>query len=491
MRKPAFYALVAGGCALPLLAAGVALTRPGVRAALHGFWSPVVTDAPVVRGDGGLAILPSMQGGAGTESMELHAILLGVRPDGGTPSGAAPAPPPGAKDTRPPRKSALFEGVPPGNPKNIPVGLKRSDLSSRDDKTIDTAIATLTQSDAARRSLTERLQRSGRYRGDVERILRAWKIPESLTVVALTEGGFSPTDAVGDAIGIWHMTPDVASAYGLAMLEKYDERRGVSLSTEGTAHYLADLHDRFGSWELALYAYAMGYRAAVADVAAHKATDFWASYDVLSRDGTDYVVRVLGTATVLGNLGRFGLDRVKLDDAVQTSDLEVPGGAPLAVVARAAGTSLARIRDLNPEYLSDAVPATKFAMMVHLPTEGLARAQEAIMPLLYSTSQGLERNANENFDWGHRNLPSADAGTGVGESAASHPKNEGVAVGSGEQRRILYRAREGDTLEGLSHTYGESPQMIVADNALDPGSPLKAGTLLTIRAAEDAGASPP
>ncbi|WP_394822140.1 LysM peptidoglycan-binding domain-containing protein [Pendulispora albinea] len=482
MRKPAFYALLAAAAALPLVGAGVALTRPSVRALVSGFMSPVAADAPIVsRADAGLATLPPIRGAAGAESIELRSLLQG--------SGAsdAGAPPPQAFSERPARKAALFDGLATGDPKKLPKALKRSDLSSRDDAAIDLAITSLTQNDGGRRLLTERMQRSGRYRTDVERILRAWKVPESLMVLAVVEGTLSPTELAGDAAGVWHMTPDVAWAYGLAVIDKkYDERRAVTLATEATAHYLADLRERFGSWELALYAYGVGYRTALADVTAHAVNDFWTSFDVLPREGAEYVIRVLAASTVLGNLNRFGMDRVKLDEPLLTSDLEVPGGAPLAVVARAAGTSLTRIQELNPEYLTDTVPSTKFAMIVHLPTEGLARAKESLMPLLYATGPGLERKVGDGFDWGHRNLPTMDAGST--DSSPSRPANDAVTVGYGDQRRILYRAREGDTLENLSRTYGVSPVTLVSDNALDPAAPLKPGTLLTIRAPQDAGA---
>jgi len=487
MRKPAFYALVGIIGALPLVGAGIALTRPSVRAALHGFVSPVGLDAGTIArpdgGGGGLATLPSMGAAAGAESIELRAVVQGIASDGG-----APIPP----KAQPPRKASLFEGATPATPadaKKLPKGLKRSELASRDDVNIDNAMASLVQNDGPRHTLTERIQRSGRYRDDITRILRAWKVPESLIVVACTDGNFVPSEATGDAVGLWKMTPDVASAYGLALLEKYDERRSVAISTEATAHYLADLRERFGSWELALYAYGIGYRTAVSDITAHSVTDFWTSFDVLTPDGKDYVVQVLATAQILSNLPRFGLDRMKLDDPIRTSDLEVPGGAPLAVVARAANTSLDRIRELNPEYLADTVPATKFAMVVHLPTEGLARAKEVLMPLLYSTNPGMEGRAGSAFDWGKRNLPNVDGGSA--ETTSARPINDGVAVGSGSERRILYRAREGDTLEALSRAYGVSPVTIVTDNALDPAAPLKAGALLTIRAPEDAGAPTP
>jgi len=100
-----------------------------------------------------------------------------------------------------PRKIAFHEGIPAGDPKKIPLGLKRSDLASRDDKSIDAAIATLIQNDGARKMLTERMQRSGRYRGRIGEVLRAWKIPESMMFWAHGRR-LRAFDTAGNAVGI-------------------------------------------------------------------------------------------------------------------------------------------------------------------------------------------------------------------------------------------------------------------------------------------------
>ena len=167
----------------------------------------------------------------------------------------------------------------------------------------------------------------------------------------------------------------MAHAYGLALLPKYDERRGVALSTEAAAHYLADLHERLGSWELGLFAFAQGYARTMAALQKHTSLEYWDLVSELPPDGTTYVAEILAVATMLDNPDRFGLDVVKPDEPEVTSDLEVPADATFSILARAAGTSVARLRELNPEYLSDSVPSTNFALTMHLP-ECRARPRE-------------------------------------------------------------------------------------------------------------------
>jgi membrane-bound lytic murein transglycosylase D len=269
------------------------------------------------------------------------------------------------------------------------------------------------------------------------------------------------------------MPREVAGAYQLAVFEKYDERRAIALSSEAAAHYLADLHDRFGSWDIAILAFGLRYSEALRVLSGHAAANFQAIAAGLGPDDAAYVPRVLATAVVLANPDRFGLDAVGPVAPITTSDLEVPGGTPLSTVARAAGTSVETLRDLNPEYLGNTVPDTGFAMVMHLPSNSLARAKEALMPMLYATSGSALSRGEPIHD-------RPDAGEPAPIVADTAPK-------SGGGRRIFYHARDGETLDAIASRFGIARETIASDNALDPTAPLRAGQLLTLRLGAAAG----
>ena len=508
------------GILVPALALVFAATRPGVRDVVRSFVTPLPAASigasdisPTKSGTAAVIALPTPNGPTGGESTELQGLVAnaGHEDDRGervalfpTASGAS-----GVSSAGP---GAAGEGY------HRPAGLRRIEIASRDDAGVDRVLAYFAEDARGHGALVAALKRAGRYRSEVERILRAWKIPEDLVAIAFVESGFSPTFSAAAqdvGAGIWSLPTSVARAYGLTVRDRYDERRAVALSTEASAHYLADLRERLGSWELAVYAFGAGYgqalaalggTRAVAGAAADAASragppDFWQMAADLPPEGRRYVFRVLAVATILANLDRLGFDGIRPDEPVATSDLEVPAGTPMGTVARAAGTSVERLHELNPEYLGDTVPDTGFAMSMHLPSGGLARAKELLMPLLYSSGGGLARQGDSRFDWGSKELPGRvrDAGDGsdAGESGPKEPRGgsaTGLITRGGGGGRAFYRTADGDTLDSIAARFGVARETIASDNALDPAAGLRPGQLLTVRRPADAppaGARPP
>src|SRR6185436_13264228 len=107
----------------------------------------------------------------------------------------------------------------------------------------------------------------------------------------------------------------------------YDERRSVERASQAAVRHLSDMRDRFGSWDLALAAYNMGYKALVDRIKDVSTNDFWTLSElegVLPRETQLYVPKVLAAAVILRNLDRFGFDDVRTDAPVATADLECP-----------------------------------------------------------------------------------------------------------------------------------------------------------------------
>ncbi|HEY2514100.1 MAG TPA: transglycosylase SLT domain-containing protein [Polyangiaceae bacterium] len=444
------HAAVAVGA---LVALGAILAALGTTARLRAwgaaFVSPLPTP-PALSRDAGIAALPREVTLAGPESPEL---------------GALRAPDAGAPYLHPSRQSLFPADLPEAPSFQRPDGLARSWLGHEDERT-DALLSYLAHDDRGHGALLAALGRSGRYRADVERILHAWKLPEEAVAVAFLESGFAPESAANDGgAGLWSIAPEVAAAYGLVVRSSFDERRGVAVGTEGAAHYLTDLRERFGSWELALYAFGAGYPAALADVSASEERDFWSLAPKLPQARVDYVRRVVALTIVLAHPERFGFEGARPDEPLQTSDLEVPAGTAFGMVARAAAIPATALRALNPEYLGETVPDTGFPMAVHLPTSALARAKEMLVPLLY---------AGAGSSLGRAPAPAASAEhADRGERAQSKP--------TARAGRFYYRVQEGDTLDSLAGRWRVAKEDIVLDNALDPTAGLSPGALLTIR----------
>ena len=292
---------------------------------------------------------------------------------------------------------------------------------------VEKYIRYFTESKAGRKIFVSWLKRSGRYRDVLLKELSDQGLPPDLIAVTFIESGMRPTAvSKAGATGLWQFMARTGRAYGLKVGRRYDERRSIWRSTEAASRHLADLHSYFRNWDLALAAYNYGYER-LANLSGRMGTkDFWslsAIDDALPRETVLYVPKVLAVAVILNNLERFELDRVELDAPLEAAAVEVPGGARLSLLARAAGTSLERIRELNPEITNDRAPHRREAVTLHIPADGLARAR-VLLPRLLESPDRKDDDVPAGFDWG-RDDARDDVLTRLAETATTKtPSNE-------------------------------------------------------------------
>jgi membrane-bound lytic murein transglycosylase D len=204
------------------------------------------------------------------------------------------------------------------------------------------------------------LRRAGKYKDAIRRTLRKKQVPEDLVWLAMIESGFEPAArSPAGALGMWQFMPDTGRAYGLPQDRWADQRLNVQQSSEAAADFLADLHRRFGTWDLAIAAYNMGYGGILSVVRRYNTNDFW----TLSRfegalpwETTLYVPKILAASIVAKNLGVFGFADLTQDPPLEYDEVNVPPGVSLGEVARAAGANTKEIEALNPELRASRTP---------------------------------------------------------------------------------------------------------------------------------------
>jgi membrane-bound lytic murein transglycosylase D len=393
------------------------------------------------------------------------------------------------------------------------VGLRAPDLPVHASFRVERFFRYLTESTAGRKVFRSWLKRSGRYHEVVSRALEERGLPQDLEAVVFVESGYSPTAVSSEgATGLWQFMAGTARVYGLAVDDDFDERRSIEKATQVATRYLSDLYERFGSWELALAAYDMGYGRLSRRVQELSTNDYWTLSLVsgaLPDEALSYVPKVIAVALLLRNLDRYGFDQIQVDPEQSAAELEVPGGTPLRLVARASGTSVNYLHQLNPELLRNATPDRGGPAIVHVPSSGLARANVMLPRLLARwRPDHVEDNVGDGFDWGVDELVPRRRLGGTGRStlwddpmSSVAPADDGSATSEDDavpadegrpspaqpsppdddSATVFYRVAEGETLGGIAHAFGVRKGTIVADNRLDPVAKLQKGMLLKLQ----------
>ena len=341
---------------------------------------------------------------------------------------------------------------------SLAIGLEQPEIGDLDEATpaeIDggtAALATLTLSDLpvpvskrtmhfveyfagdekGRKAFAERFRRAGRYREHIERALRDARLPEDLLWLVAIESGFNP-QAISPkgAAGLFQFMPETAARYGLAVNEVVDERRSITKSTAAGVAHLSDLYEVYGSWELALAAFNLGRERL--DDAIEKLKVMrparergkpatlkeLAEARLIPKETANFVPQIQAFAIVAANRGSFGLDELDPAAPLDFAELAVPPGTRLRTVAGAAGISVATLRDHNPDFLGERVPADGGDVLVNVPSDRVAQA-------LSSFATYAQRDQEEDAaDAG------ADAAAASASAAPAAPKAERWTLASG------------------------------------------------------------
>lgn len=198
------------------------------------------------------------------------------------------------------------------------------------------------------------MERSHRYIPMMRPILEKAGVPGDTVYLAMIESGFS-TDAYSwaHAVGPWQFIAPTGKHFGLREDFWVDERRDPLKSTLAAAQYLHQLHEDLGDWYLAWAAYNTG-GGRIRRLAEKKGTrDFWELSDGrgLALETKHYVPKLIACALVAKHPRAFGFDAddFHYEDPLQYDQVKLVDPTDLAVIARAAGTTVRELKELNPE----------------------------------------------------------------------------------------------------------------------------------------------
>lgn len=282
-----------------------------------------------------------------------------------------------------------------------------------------------------RKTLLAGIERSGRYRRMILRILDEEGLPQELIHLAQAESGFMPRAVSYKAAGgMWQFLAWRGRQYGLMQTKYTDDRMDPERATRAAARHLHDLYNEFGDWYLALAAYNCGPGVVEKAVERTGFADFWElrNRGVLPLETTNYVPIILAMTIMEKNAAEYGLQDVPLDVPIEYDTIETTAPTSLSLVADLADAPLAEVQELNPAILKDTAP-DDYVVRVPKGSGEQVTASLQLIPAEHRTTWRIHRVA-------------------AGETLASIVKQYGLPVSSlmAANRMDKPEAMEGDRL---------------------------------------------
>jgi membrane-bound lytic murein transglycosylase D len=312
---------------------------------------------------------------------------------------------------------------------------------------------------------------------------------------------------------MWQFMKGTATYYDLRVDSWVDDRRDPFLATDAAARHLRDLHTRFGSLYLAAAAYNAGSGRVSRGLRRLRPHDsdsipdaaFFRLYDtrLLRRETKDYVPKLIAAAVIAKESARYGFT-VTPEAPLVYDSIVVPTMTGLDVIARLADTTVAAIRELNPQFLRLATPPAKASVVRLPPGRGpMTVASYAELPpdqrvtfvehfvakgetmggiaRKYRVSSHLLADANPKvrptrLRIGQRLI--VPTGGAISSSVARRMSDPVPAAGTNTSG--YHRVKRGETLSGIADEYGVSQRDLRRWNNLDAKGRIRAGQRLRV-----------
>ena len=214
-------------------------------------------------------------------------------------------------------------------------------------------------SNRGHRTLLAGLQRSGRYRPMIQRILDEEGVPQELIHLAQAESGFIPRAISRKAAGgMWQFLTWRGNEYGLKQTRYTDDRMDPEKATRSAARHLRDLYHEFGDWYLAIAAYNCGPGSVEKAVERTGYADFWElrARGVLPAETTNYVPIILAMTIMEKNASEYGIEGFQLEPPLEYDTVETTAPTSLRLVADILDMPLPELASLNPASLRGMIP---------------------------------------------------------------------------------------------------------------------------------------
>lgn len=328
-----------------------------------------------------------------------------------------------------------------------------------------------------RRSVSFMLGASNFYMPIFEQALEVYGLPLELKYLPVIESALNPNavSRVG-ATGLWQFMAATGKRYGLKLNSMIDERRDPVKASYAAAHYLSDLYQIFGDWNLVIAAYNAGpgnIQKAIQRAGGER--DYWKIYPYLPSETRGYVPAFIAANYIMTYYCEHNICPMVTTLPVQSDTIMLYRNVHFEQVSQVLGIDKDELRSLNPQYRRDVVTGYSEPTDLRLPQEYISKFidnQDSIFA--YNVDQLMKRDVVEVND----NAPayrSTTTRTATRSSKSSARKKSSRSKGG---RTVSIRS--GDTLEKIAKRNGTTVAKLRKLNGIS-GSNIRAGKKLKVR----------
>jgi membrane-bound lytic murein transglycosylase D len=262
-----------------------------------------------------------------------------------------------------------------------------------------------------------------------------YDIPNEMKYMSIIESALNPRAVSrAGAVGLWQFMYGTGRMCGLTINSLVDERRDPLKSTHAAATYAKKLYGYYGDWLMVIAAYNCGpgnVNKAIRRSGGKK--NYWDIYYYLPRETRGHVPAFIAANYVMNfyhlhNLQPSVIDLPHLNDTIMVLD-----ELHLEQVAHVLDIPLTLLRDMNPQYRADILPATPDKpCILRLPehkTLEFIDLQNTIFAYNDSVYFNPHKNLNQPVQYTAQHTP------------------------SGNQSRLTYTVKSGDNLGYISEWY--------------------------------------
>lgn len=226
-----------------------------------------------------------------------------------------------------------------------------------------------------------------------EEALAKYDLPAELKYLPIIESALNPKIVSrAGASGLWQFMYGTAKMYGLEINSYIDERNDPIKSTDAAARYLRDLFAIYGDWHVVIAAYNCGpgnINKAVRRSGGKQS--YWEIYSRLPKETRGYIPIFIAANYVMNHAQEHNLFPVQPTFKILTDTIILNSYLNFEQIAANLNIPIQEIRQLNPQYKRDIIPAKPDKPYV------LKLPVDKISPFIDNQTQILAYNRDKYF----------------------------------------------------------------------------------------------